>query len=66
MKTKKLVEHRYMFVDDDDGHWYLIEAKDERDFQSWLSAPDDYIPSYHDKRIDSVCNFTFTDPMEQP
>lgn len=29
---------RQKFVKDDDGHWYLINAEDEAEFQRWVTA----------------------------
>lgn len=29
---------RQKFVKDDDGHWYLINAEDEAEFERWLDA----------------------------
>lgn len=29
---------RFRFMNDDDGHWYLIPAGEEKQFEKWLKA----------------------------
>lgn len=41
----------YMLVDDDDGHWYVIPAKREADWDKWVGGEewqDGNAPSYAD------------------
>lgn len=60
---------RYRLVQDDDGHWYLIDARDEQAFEIWVRATQDEtlnpIKDFNSDRIaGSPSNITFTDPQE--
>jgi hypothetical protein len=66
-----LDEVRYRFMEDDDGHTYLIAVGQEAAFLKWLAAAP-YWEGYEGKdferwRLDGdPSRFTFTDPRMQP
>ena len=61
---------RYRLIQDNDSHWYLIEANQEDNFNKWVEfaegETDEYIGTDFDsKRLSgSPSNVTFTDPQE--
>ena len=60
---------RYRFLEDDDGHAYLIHEGQEEEFHEWLAAGpywEDFKGfDFSESRIGTpINNFTFTDPKE--
>lgn len=60
---------RYQFVQDEDCHWFLIEADRGEDFYALLDAMEDdpeieriFFERFHWCMIDGVGAYTFTDP----
>jgi hypothetical protein len=64
-------ELRWRLVEDEDGHWYVIPADKERDFDFWVEATQ---TEQEDKRLGtdfeqyrlpgSPSNITFVDPKD--
>jgi len=59
---------RFRLVQDDDGHWYLIQADKEEVFNTWVAAGpywDGYEGEHFEPLGGSPSNVTFTDPKEE-
>ncbi len=59
---------RMCFVNDDDGHWYLIPAKDKDKFDTAMEEYDDDLINndFGGMRLNRHISFyTFTDPKER-
>ena len=58
---------RQRFVQDDDGHWYLIGAIELKKFEAWLQEPDyDYGVGFDNARINgSPTSWTFENAQEE-
>ena len=62
----------YRFVQDGDGHWYLIDARKEQSFELWVRSMEDGslddfedVEDFEADRISgSPSNYTFTSPKE--
>ena len=59
---------RQCFVEDDDGHWYQIAAKDSKLFADLMAKDDDlseFNDTFGDKMLEMhISNYTFLDPKE--
>lgn len=59
-------EIRYRLISDNDGHEYVIEAKDEHDFYKWVDAMEEGLGfdglDFEVRRM-NVNRLTFTDPQ---
>jgi len=67
------MENRKCFVQDDDGHWFLIDENEREEFELYMEAvyntgERETIKKYADKFNNKMCRdpryFTFLDPKE--
>lgn len=58
---------RWKFVQDDDCHWYLIQAELEDEFNDWVYGEEvsDSAPSFDAFRCDSPEFYTFESPVRE-
>jgi hypothetical protein len=62
---------RCKFVQDNDGHWYMIDANEEELFNTWVAAGpysngDDSNSGFEDCRLNGgPSSWTFTQPAEE-
>lgn len=65
---------RYMFIRDDDCHWYIIPIEKKKAFDNWVQSSDEYNSlrineEYTGENFDSYMingpeRYTFIDPKE--
>lgn len=63
------MEKRQRFVQDDDGHWYLIYAEQVQMFEQWVvwmngNGPDPHTRFEFNRLAGSPSVITFVDPQE--
>lgn len=55
---------KYFLAKDDDCHWYLVEADKRGQWNSWLEAGYEDVPSFARELQGHVSNIEFENPIE--